>query len=667
MCGIAGYLRLTRDAAPLDVAVGARMIERLAHRGPDGAGTWQSPDKACWLGHRRLSIIDLATGAQPMSNEDETVWTSFNGEIYNHKALRQELEGLGHRFRTQADTEVLVHGYEAWGARGLAERLQGIFAFAVYDCRRRALVLCRDPLGVKPLYWWSDGRRLLFASEIKALLVHPALAHRRVNRRGVAQYVVTRYAARPETLFEGVYRLPEGHLAEIVADSGQGLVPKRYWDWRPGAWPLSETDALAELDRLFRQTVEMQLMSDVPLGVQLSGGVDSSMVVAVMETLRRAHADRSRIKTFSVGFDLPEFSELPYARAVAERYGTEHHEITIGFKAFVEDLPRLCWFYDEPMGEPPAVPTYHMCRMAKEHVTVMLCGEGADELFGGYSKYVFDRFAAYLGWMPRGLRQSLLRGAGHLMPYRGRRLRAILEKLALADPADRFASWYGGFDTVSQPGLLAPAFAEEVRDGGLREVFTAVLRDCTSRSDLDRFQYCDLHTRLVDDILVKGDRMSMAAGVEARVPFLDHKIAEFAARLPRHLRVDGRKSKVLLKKLAERYLPPEVIYRRKVGFTVPLTRWFAGPLVGLLREVLLSDQALARGYFRPEAVRRVIDEHVGCRVDHEQGLWLLLSLELWHRIFVDDDGSHEAAVRLQERLTGPLAPAAKTHFCGTGI
>ncbi len=206
-----------------------------------------------------------------------------------------------------------------------------------------------------------------------------------------------------------------------------------------------------------------------------------------------------------------------------------------------------------------------------------------------------------------------------------------------------------------------------MRDGGLREVFTAVLRDCTSRSDLDRFQYCDLHTRLVDDILVKGDRMSMAAGVEARVPFLDHKIAEFAARLPRHLRVDGLKSKVLLKKLAERYLPPEVIYRRKVGFTGPLTRWFAGPLVGLLREVLLSDQALARGYFRPEAVRRVIDEHVGRRVDHEQGLWLLLSLELWHRIFVDDDGSHEAAVRLQERLTGPLAPAAKTHFCGTGI
>lgn len=651
MCGIAGYLRLVRGAAPFDPSVGKRMLDRLVHRGPDGAGTWQAPDGACWLGHRRLAIIDLATGAQPMTNEDEKIWTTFNGEIYNHRILREELAALGHRFHTQSDTEVLVHGYEAWGAEGLARRLQGIFAFAVYDRRRRVLLLCRDPMGVKPLYWWSDGRILLFASEIKALLAHPALAARAVNRRGIAQYVVTRYSSRPETLFEGIYRLPEGHLVEIAADGGGTLRPMRYWDWTQKAEVLSEADALPVLDKLLRETVEMQLMSDVPLGVQLSGGVDSSLVVALMETLRGGGAP---IKTFSVGFDIPEFSELGYARAVAERYRTEHHELVIGFKEFIQDLPRLCWFYDEPMGEPPAVPTYQMCRMAKEHVTVMLCGEGADELFGGYSKYVFDQFAAYLRWLPKAVRRSLLRDLAGVIPPKGRRLRALLENLALDSPEARFASWYGGFDTVRQQDVLMPELREAVGDGGLNEAFRGILRGGSGRGDLDRFQYCDIHTRLVDDILVKGDRMSMAASIEARVPFLDHKLAEFAARLPRPLRVNGLKSKVLLKRLAERYLPNDVIYRRKVGFTVPLTRWFAGPLADLLRDVLLSEQAFSRGYFRPMAIRRLIDEHTTGQVDHEQELWLLLTLEFWHRLYVDDDGSQEAHARLHEQLAPSL-------------
>lgn len=651
MCGIAGYLRLIRDTAPFDAAQGARMLDRLTHRGPDGAGTWQAPDGACWLGHRRLAVIDLVTGAQPMTNEDEKIWTTFNGEIYNHRILRRELAALGHRFRTQSDTEVLVHGYEAWGAEGLARRLQGIFAFAVYDRRLRVLMLCRDPLGVKPLYWWSDGCILLFASEIKALLAHPALATRTVNRRGVAQYIVTRYACRPETLFEGIYRLPEGHLVEIAADGRGTPKPRQYWDWMQKAEPLTEADALPALDTLLRETVEMQLMSDVPLGVQLSGGVDSSLVVALMETVRGAGAP---IKTFSVGFDIPEFSELAYARAVAKRYGTEHHELMIGFKEFIQDLPRLCWFYDEPMGEPPAVPTYQMCRMAKEHVTVMLCGEGADELFGGYSKYVFDQFAAGLRWIPKALRRSLLRDLAGLIPPKGRRVRALLENLALDSPEARFASWYGGFDTGRQQDVLMPGLKEAVGDGGLKEVFSAVLQGGSGHGDLDRFQYCDLHTRLVDDILVKGDRMSMAASIEARVPFLDHKLAEFAGRLPHRLRVRGLKSKVLLKRLAERYLPGDVIYRRKVGFTVPLTRWFAGPLAGLLRDVLLSERAFSRGYFRPMAVRRLIDEHVGGKVDHEQELWLLLTLELWHRLYVDDDGSCEARARLQAQFAESL-------------
>ncbi len=657
MCGIAGYLRVSPSAPALDAATGTRMLDNIRHRGPDGEGQWRAPDGACWLGHRRLAIIDLATGEQPMANEDSSVWTVFNGEIYNHLDLRRELEALGHVFHSHADTEVLVHGYEAWGARGLAQRLQGIFAFAVYDQRSRRLVLCRDPMGVKPLYWWSDGKALLFASEIKALLAHPALASRRVNRRGVAQFIVTRYASRPDTMFEDVHRLPEGHYLEIDLADARAFQPQSYWDWKPRAESMDFGDALEELDHLLTRTVEMQLMSDVPLGVQLSGGVDSSTVVAIMETLRRQRGDGAAIKTFSVGFDIPEFSELPHARKVAQRYGTEHHEVAVGFREFTADLARLCWYYDEPMGEPPAVPTYHMCRMAKEHVTVMLCGEGADELFGGYSKYVFDQFSDALDWLPNNLRHAMLRGTAGLIPARGRRVRAMLEKLALADAAQRFASWYGGFDIPGQRALLTPGLATEIGDGGIKGAFDAVLGGCASRSNLDRFQYCDLHTRLVDDILVKGDRMSMAASVEARVPFLDHRLAEFAARLPRRLRVDGLKSKVLLKKLAERYLPLDVIYRRKVGFTVPLTRWFAGPLAGFLREFLLSERTLARGYFRPDGVRQVIDEHVAGRVDREQEIWLLLTLELWHRLFVDNDGSETAMQEVHAEFGDTLGRA----------
>jgi asparagine synthase (glutamine-hydrolysing) len=654
MCGIAGYLRLDpARAAPLEKRVAADMLELLRRRGPDGQGAWRSADGRCWLGHRRLAIVDLHTGEQPMANEDGTVWTVFNGEIYNHADLRAELEAAGHVFRTRSDTEVLLHGYEQWGERGLARRLQGLFALALYDVPRRRLVLMRDHLGVKPLYWWTDGTAVLFASEMKPLLRHPALARRRVNRAGVAQVLVTRYVSRPATPFEGVQRLPEGCYLVFEPWTRFAPPPQRYWDARFKAEAIGEDDALAELDRLLRRTVEMQLMSDVPLGLQLSGGVDSSVVVAIMESLRRARGEAQPVRTFSVGFEVPEFSELGYARRVAERYGTEHHEITVGFRDYAGLLPRIAWLYDEPMGEPPGIPTYVMCREAKRHVSVMLCGEGADELFGGYSKYLFDQAAPAFAWMPAGLRRALLRGAARALPFSGRRLRSAAEILAL-DAPQRYASWYGGFDAQLQAELLSPAMRRELADGGLAQAFERVLAECASGDALDRFLYCDLHTRLVDDILVKGDRMSMAAGVEARVPFLDRHVVEFAARLPRALKVRGLRSKILLKRLAERYVPRDIIYRRKVGFTVPLTRWFTGPWRALLQELLLSERCLDRGYYDADALRRIVADHLERRVDREQGLWLLLALELWHRLFVDDDGSEAAAVRLEQALARPL-------------
>ena len=357
-------------------------------------------------------------------------------------------------------------------------------------------------------------------------------------------------------------------------------------------------------------------------------------------------AQREPIKTFAVGFDIAEFSELHHARKIAERYGTEHHEVVVGADDFIADFARLCWLYDEPMGEPPAIPTYYMCQAAKQHVSVMLTGEGADEQFGGYSKYVFDSFAGMLEWLPAGMRHAGLRGAGAAMPFQGRRLRSILEILGLSSETQRFASWFGGFDTSLQRQLLHPDFLKEVGDGGLESRFSAIMTGCNDRqSAFNRFLYCDIHSRLVDDILVKGDRMSMAAGIEARVPFLDHRVAEFAAGLPSRYKVAGLQKKILLKKLAERYLPHETIYRRKVGFTVPLGRWFGGPLAGLISQVLLSERFFERGYFQPEMVRKVVREHLERKVDREQGIWLLLTLELWHRIFVDDDGSAAASER----------------------
>jgi asparagine synthase (glutamine-hydrolysing) len=444
-------------------------------------------------------------------------------------------------------------------------------------------------------------------------------------------------------------RLPEGHAMRARVEAG--VEPAQaYWDPAPAPRAIDEATAMAELERRLKAVVAQQLVADVPVGVQLSGGVDSSLVAALMDTIRRERGEARAVQSFSIGFDIPQFSELPYARQVAERYATEHHEITIGANDFVDDFARLAWFHDEPMGEPSAVPTYYMCRRAKPHVSVMLCGEGADERFGGYSKYTFEALATRLAFLPDALRLKALRGLAAALPFRARRLCALLEVAAIPSQALRFASWSGGFDAIDAGGLLRSDFRQRHGDGGLEAAFEDILRGCNGADTVARFGYCDGHARLVDDMLVKGDRMSMATGVEARVPFLDHTLAEFSATLPASLKIKGLERKHLLKKVAEHYLPREVIYRRKVGFTVPLTRWFTGPLAPLLRGVLLSARSLDRGYFDPGVLRRVIEGHVQRRADREQAIWVLLALEIWHRLFIDDDGSPAAIERVQEQL-----------------
>jgi len=459
MCGIVGYMRInSASAEPLSQDIADRMVQAIWRRGPDGEGQWRSGDNIAWLGHRRLAIIDLSTGDQPMTNEDGSLWAVFNGEIYNYKSLQAELSSNGHQFKSSSDTEVLIHGYEQWGGEGLAKRLRGIFSFAIYNTKKRCLFVARDHMGVKPFHWWTDGEVFLFGSEIKSLLAHPKLASRRVNTAGVAQFLVTRYVSRPNTIIEGIQKLPEGCYMEVKVGKAERPSPKVFWDVRysrtddaPGF-----DDAVEQLDELLKETVRMQLMSDVPLGAQLSGGVDSSVVVALMEVIRKETGDNNRVKTFSVGFDVEKYNEFPYARVIADRYETDHHEIHVGFRDFVDELAHLCWIYDEPMGEAPGIPTYLMCKKAKEKVTVMLCGEGADEQFGGYRKYALEQLSRYIEWLPPAVRKTVMRGAGGLMPFWARRVRSMLEILALKEKSTRYASWYGALDTTLQSSLLVP-------------------------------------------------------------------------------------------------------------------------------------------------------------------------------------------------------------------
>lgn len=656
MCGIVGYIRLDpNQAQPLAPDTANAMLKTLWRRGPDGEGQWRSDDGLCWLGHRRLAVIDLHTGDQPMWNGDGTLWVVFNGEIYNFKELRTELQAIGFGFRTKSDTEVLLHGFKAWGGPKLVTKLRGIFAFALYDITKRALFLARDHMGVKPLYWWTDGKAFAFASEVKALLSHPGIARGKVNTAGVAQFLVSRYVSRPATMFRDIFRLPEASWMEILSGRGHAVPrPVTYWDVRylPKS-SLSLDDAVEQLDSVLMETVEAQLIADVPVGVQLSGGVDSSVVTAMMANIRRERGDAKPIKTFSVGFDVKGFSELPYARMVADRYRTDHHEVVVTFDQFARELPLLSWLYDEPLGEPPAIPTYFMCRRAKQDVTVMLCGEGADEQFGGYMKYVFEELSKFVNWLPDNFRDGMLRSAANFMPVQARRVRTILENLAVARRSPRLAAWYGALDSGTQHALLTDEFNAHAGDTFMH-TFDTLLNNCDSSDSVEQFLYCDIHSRLVDHLLIKGDRMSMAAGIEARVPFLDTRVVEYAARLPRAHKVDGMATKIVLKKLAERYMPKELVYRRKVGFNLPLSNWFVGPLRGLVENVLLSEACLTRGYWKPDALRSLVNEHLDGKVDREQGIWVLLALEFWHRLFVDDDGSEKAVSRLTELVESSL-------------
>lgn len=638
MCGIAGKIWLDPER-PADLETVRRMTDLLVHRGPDEGGVQAIGPAA--LGHRRLKIIDLEGGRQPISNEDGRIHVVYNGEIYNYRDLTRELTARGHRFATRCDTEVIAHLYEDRGA-DLVERLRGMFAFAVWDSREGVLTLARDRVGKKPLYWALGSECVVFASEMKALLVEPSV-ERRLDPRALCHYLAYQYVPAPMTIFEGIEKLEPAEWIRIDFTRGEAKVTRRKY-WSPSYEPKSaigpEEAVEATLEKL-DEAVAVRLESEVPLGVMLSGGVDSSAVVA----MARRHVAGS-LKTFSIGFREATHNELPYARKVAERYETEHEEFIVEPDA-IEELPRLVWHFDEPFADSSALPTYYLSRMTRRHVTVALNGDGGDESFAGYERYrglpIVERFEK----IPRAIRAGLiapLARAGRAVFPRS----AFFDKLgnlieiSLADFERHYLSYLTIFPRPMRERLWG--LDETLLEPDAAEWALAAMSASDARAPVDRMMACDVATYLPGALLVKADRMAMAVGLEGRSPFLDHELMEFAARLPAEIKMPGTQLKALLKRALEPHLPREVLYRPKQGFGVPLADWFRGELKGLVHEALLGDRARGRGLFEPRYVRRLVEDHISGRYNHAHRLWTLLMFEMWAQTFLDPPSAPTAFV-----------------------
>ncbi len=615
MCGICGIFNYG-TLAPADRNRLRRSADAMAHRGPDDEGFYL--DGAIGLGSRRLSIIDLPGGHQPLSNEDGTVWVAFNGEIYNYAGLRQELEAQGHQFRTASDTEVIVHLYEQHGLH-FVEHMRGMFAFALWDRRERRLVLARDRLGVKPLYYLAEPGRFAFASELRALreLAQKPLE---VDPQSVYDFFGFRYVPAPHTFYRNVNKLLPAHFL-VVEESG--IRQHCYWELpEEDQIPLSAQEYAEQVLECLRESIRLRLVADVPLGVFLSGGVDSTAVVAIMADLG-VHP----LRTFSVGFEEPEYSELPYARRVANRFGTQHTEVVIRPRDLADELERLVVFRDEPIAEPTDIALYHMARKAAETVKVVLAGEGSDELFAGYPKYAADRLAGLVSQFPQEITQTIVRW----LPYRQRRAKLALEALAIPDEAERSATWFASFSREEREALFSPDFLAQIDVAHPARVFAQYLEQVRDRPPLKRMLYADLKVWLPDNLLLRGDQMTMAASIEERVPFLDHKLVELAARIPASLLTQGFRTKVLLRQALRPYLPGETLRRRKVGFTVPVSPWFRKSLNSFVTDLLLAPDVRSRGYFNAANMEGLIREHFDGVRDRQKQLWALINFELWAR------------------------------------
>jgi asparagine synthase (glutamine-hydrolysing) len=636
MCGIYGEVILGRGGRLSPTSAAA--VDTLEHRGPDERGTWEGD--GVFLGMRRLSIIDLEGGQQPIFNEDKTLAIVYNGELYNFLDLRPELKARGHRFLTRSDTEVVLHAFEEWGPDCL-RRFNGMFAFAIWDMSNRTLWLARDRIGEKPLYYYADGRHLVFGSEIKAILQDPSIP-REVDEKGLANFLSFGHAVAPRTMMRGILKLPAGHFMKV---SGGKVAVEPYWtvgDDPQAQLGLEEREYSERIRALLDDSVRRRMIADVPVGAFLSGGVDSSAIVALMSQ----HAT-GPVKTFSLGFTVGgAYDELSSAREVAAHLGVEHHELRVEHFDLVDALQTLVYHYDEPFGDPAGFPVYLLSRFARQHVKVVLTGDGGDELFGGYRRYVYDNLSRHYRILPDLITRRLAPAVVGQLP-RLRRSKKALATLGIQDPARRYASWL----RVFTPELLSEILDSDVREslGGhdpaahYSRLYGGLNGD-TADDHLNRLMHVDVKSWLVDMYMEKTDKATMAASLEARLPLLDHRLVELAFAVPGSHKIKGLSTKRILKRAVADLVPESVLRKPKHGFEVPTDPWFKGDLKSWAFEVLLDDKARGRGYFKPAGVERLWKQHVSGRHVWDAQLWLLLNFELWHRRFIDEGPSMSAGL-----------------------
>ncbi len=627
MCGIAGILSYRDLVQEEHIRL---MTDTLLHRGPDAGGLYINSRElgaqgeewipSVGLGHRRLSIIDLSTGEQPIHNEDRKIWIVFNGEIYNFQGLREELIKAGHGFYTSTDTEVIVHLYEKYGDN-CVKYLRGMFAFAIWDQRKKRIFAARDRLGKKPFYYYWDDETLLFASELKGILACPDFK-RTIDKKALANYLQYGYIPDPMSIFEGVYKLLPGHVLTV---ENEKLAINKYWDISFECKENgSEQEVCEQLFGKLKESVKLRLISDVPLGAFLSGGIDSSTIVAMM-----AQETSQPVKTFSIGFEESDYNELPYAREVAELYQTDHHEMIVRPGSFdlVEDIIQ---HFDEPFGDASSIPTYHVSKLASEYVKVVLSGDGGDEVFAGYDSYSAIMYRNKYDKIPKYLR-SAIRMVGETLPD-GTRGKNFLYNISL--PLDeRFIDYISHVSLFRNRKLLSGDLLNYLR--AKEDVFEKYFEEAKEFDALSRLQYADMKTYLPGDILVKVDRMSMAHSLETRAPLLDQEVVEFVNGLPYRYKLNGGTRKYVFKKVAEKLLPRAILNRKKQGFALPLRYWFKDELKNYIREILFERQTCQRGYFDQKYVRKLFSEYETGRRDYSKLLWHLLVLEVWHRLYMD--------------------------------
>jgi asparagine synthase (glutamine-hydrolysing) len=638
MCGITGIFD-TRGASEISRELLHTMNETQFHRGPDEGGLHLEPGVG--LGHRRLSIIDLSSGQQPLFNEDRSVVVVFNGEIYNFQELVPELEALGHVFHTHSDTEVIVHAWEAWGEACVA-RFRGMFAFALWDRNRERLFVVRDRFGVKPLYYaFLDSGEFIFGSELKSLMAHPGLA-RKIDPLAVEEYFAYGYVPEPRTIFKGANKLPPGFTLTLKRGEAPAL-PKQYWDmpFTPVAVK-DEASAMDELVDRLKESIRLRMIADVPLGAFLSGGVDSSAVVAMMAT-----QSETPVNTCSIGFDDPAFNEIEFAQQVADRYHTRHHVETVAADDFGL-VDKLANVYDEPYADSSALPTYRVCELARKHVKVALSGDGGDEHFAGYRRYRWFRYEERMrAVMPLALRRPLFGVLGKLYPkadWAPKVFRAKTTFEALA--RDTVEGYFHGVSLLSdaqRKQLFSPSFKRELQGYEAVEVLRRHAAASPTDDPLSLVQYLDMKTYLVGDILTKVDRASMAHALEVREPLLDHELMGWVSGLPTDLKLRGTEGKYLLKKSMEPYLPNDVLYRKKMGFSVPLAAWFRGPLAATIRSVVLGERLASTGLFNQDFLREVVEAHQAGRRDYSVILWTVLMFDAFLAQVLGMDASDRAA------------------------